>query len=134
MAIGIGDNFKYQGKKPNFTRDSIMDNGHISFCVATGETYRFDSENTSDTVTGKWRLFGMRMNIHNINLTESITIVSNELKTLEDVYYINVGDTVYTVDSDINVKWVDGKKPTPVQNSVLVISVLNNLAVWAVFK
>lgn len=148
MAIGIGDNFKYQGRKPNFARDSfenldemknagasIMDDGHISYCKSTGETYRFDSNNTEDERTGKWRLFGMRMNIHEVTLTETgLEIAANALKTLEEVYYVSVGESVYTISSDINVKWVDGKRPVATPNSTLVISVVNNLAVWASFR
>lgn len=146
MAIGIGDNFKYQGRKPNFARDSfatlkemesvdvsIMDEGHISYCEETGETYRFNSIMKEGILTGEWKLFGMRMNVHEITLTEKLTIAPNTLKTLEEVYYITVGATVYEIDSN-GIMWIDGKKPVATPNSTLVISVVNNLAVWATFK
>lgn len=71
MAIIVGDNFNYQGKKPNFTRDSfatlalmatvadsIMDDGHIAYCQEDGKTYKFVSTNEVDATTGKWREFG----------------------------------------------------------------------------
>lgn len=71
MAIIVGDNFNYQGKKPNFTRDSfatlalmaavadsIMDDGHIAYCQEDGKTYKFVSTNEIDATTGKWREFG----------------------------------------------------------------------------
>ena len=70
MALNIGDNFKYQGKKPNFERDSFatkaemkgfpeanVDEGHISFCEEDGKHYEFKAGNSVDTNTGKWREF-----------------------------------------------------------------------------
>lgn len=70
MAITVGDNFQYQGAKPNFARDSFetlsemkgfpetnIDDGHLSFCKEDGETYKFLSSNTADATTGKWRKF-----------------------------------------------------------------------------
>ena len=69
MAINIGDNFKYKGKEPNFDRDKFMtltemssvsdtdmDEGHISYCVETGEHYKFSSANELDSLTGRFRL------------------------------------------------------------------------------
>ena len=51
--LGIGDNFDYQGKKPNFARDCFstlekmksypetsIDPGHISFCGEDGKLYQ----------------------------------------------------------------------------------------------
>ena len=70
MSLGIGDNFKYQGKKPNFERDSFalkaemkafpeanIDEGHLSFCKEDGKRYEFRSSNSVDPNTGKWREF-----------------------------------------------------------------------------
>lgn len=69
MALLIGDNFNYQGQKPNFERDSFdtlesmvsypetsIDDGHISYCKETKKHYIFNSSNES-TDTGKWREF-----------------------------------------------------------------------------
>ena len=69
MALLIGDNFNYQGQKPNFERDAFdtlesmisypetsIDDGHISYCKETGKHYIFNSSNES-TDTGKWREF-----------------------------------------------------------------------------
>lgn len=70
MAIKVGDNFSYQGQKPNFDRDSFdtlaamktypetsIDDGHISFCKENGKTYQYKSNNSVDGTTGKWREF-----------------------------------------------------------------------------
>ena len=69
MALKIGDNFSYQGKKPNFDRDTFdtlasmksypetsIDDGHISYCKETFQHYVYNSSNTSDATTGKWRV------------------------------------------------------------------------------
>ena len=70
MAIKIGANFAYNGKLPNFERDSFetkaamkafnennIDEGHLSYCKEDGNIYQYKSTNTVDATTGKWRLF-----------------------------------------------------------------------------
>lgn len=70
MALTIGDNFNYQGQKPNFERDSFntlaemkafaetsIDDGHISYCVEDENHYVFNSSNEENETTGKWRSF-----------------------------------------------------------------------------
>lgn len=70
MAIKIGSNFTFQGQQPNFERDRFatkdamkafpetsIDDGHLSYCAADGNTYQFKSSNGIDAVTGKWRVF-----------------------------------------------------------------------------
>ena len=70
MALTIGDNFSYQGQKPNFERDRFdtlaemkafaetsLDDGHLSYCAEDGKHYVFDSSNEEDETTGKWREF-----------------------------------------------------------------------------
>ena len=68
MALKIGDNFDYQGRQPNFHRDTFdtlsemkdypstsIDEGHISYCSETKTRYMFSSNNTIDPTTGLWR-------------------------------------------------------------------------------
>lgn len=70
MAIKIGANFAYNGKLPNFERDSFetkaamkafdensIDEGHLSYCKEDGKVYQYKHTNTVDTTTGRWRLF-----------------------------------------------------------------------------
>ena len=70
MAIKIGSNFAYNGKLPNFERDSFetkaamkafdensIDEGHLSYCKEDGNIYQYKHTNAVDTTTGKWRLF-----------------------------------------------------------------------------
>lgn len=70
MALKIGDNFSYQGQKPNFDRDSFdtlaamkafpetsIDEGHISYCKEDGKNYQYKAANSVNAITGKWREF-----------------------------------------------------------------------------
>lgn len=70
MAIKIGSNFAYNGKLPNFERDSFktkaamkafdensIDEGHLSYCKEDKNIYQFKSSNSVDTTTGRWRIF-----------------------------------------------------------------------------
>lgn len=148
MALQLGSNIKYEGKLPNFVRDSFktladmkafpeysIDSGHISFCEEDRNTYKYDANNSVDVVTGKWRLFGGGVTYHEVpTLTEDYMITSNPSLTNEVIYYITIGETIYKVIGDSTIKWQDGKSPVSEANSVIVVSVLNNLAVWGIFK
>ena len=70
MAIKIGSNFAYNGKLPNFERDSFetkaamkafdensIDEGHLSYCKEDGNIYQYKHTNTVDATTGRWRVF-----------------------------------------------------------------------------
>lgn len=70
MAIKIGANLAYNGKLPNFERDSFetkaamkafdensIDEGHLSYCKEDGNIYQYKHTNTVDDTTGRWRLF-----------------------------------------------------------------------------
>lgn len=70
MAIKIGSNFTYNGKLPNFDRDSFetktamkafdensIDEGHLSYCKEDGNVYQYKHTNTVDATTGRWRIF-----------------------------------------------------------------------------
>lgn len=68
MALKIGDNFSYNGKKPLDARNQFstiaemtafaetsLDEGHISYVKETGKYYTFNSVNDVDITLGKWR-------------------------------------------------------------------------------
>lgn len=148
MAIALSSNLKYNGSFSNFTRDSFktlsemksfeekfLDPGHISFCEEDRNTYKYDPNNSIDATTGKWRLFGGGVTYHEVpTLTEDYMITSNPSLTNEVIYYITIGETIHKVIGDSTIKWQDGKSPVSEANSVIVVSVLNNLAVWGIFK
>ena len=70
MAIKIGSNFAYNGKLPNFDRDSFetkaamkafdensIDEGHLSYCKEDSNIYQYKHTNAVDATTGRWRIF-----------------------------------------------------------------------------
>lgn len=65
-------------------------------------------------------------------LTEDYTVPANATGT-EHIYYITIGATVHSVTAAEGVKWLGGEAPEPEAGTTLVISVINNLAVWGTF-
>ena len=68
MALTLGDNFSYQGKKPLDKRlsynsvaemkavdDSTIYEGCTAYCIATGKDYQWKSTNAVDQTYGRWR-------------------------------------------------------------------------------
>lgn len=68
MALKIGDNFSYNGKKPLDARNQFstiaemtafaetsLDEGHISYVKETNKYYTFNCANDVDIALGKWR-------------------------------------------------------------------------------
>lgn len=152
MAIAISANLSYQGKLPNFERDSFdtladmksfpetsLDDGHISYCKETKGTYKYRSDNTEDENTGKWRLFNSGLIINQINLSSVVTyaIPENNSLTEEVIYYFITGGDVsgcsITLASE-NMKWCNGIEISSISpNKTYVVSVLNNMVVWGEF-
>lgn len=117
MALLIGDNFNYQGKKPNFERDSFttlsamkaypetsIEDGHISYCEEDGNHYVFKSSNTINSITGKWRKL-----INSIILEQA---TSDTLGGIKIGYVENGKNYPVELDSEgkayVNVPWVSG--------------------------
>ena len=65
-------------------------------------------------------------------LTDAYNIPANATM-VEKIYMITIGATVYNVTGDPAIKWAGGVTPTASANSILVVSVLNNLATWQTF-
>lgn len=99
MALLIGDNFSYNGKKPNFERDSFetlaalkafaeanIDNGHIAYCVETNKHYIFNDSNSDDTTTGKWRVLESEFS-NKVDQSDLTT----QLATKEDKFTVGTG-------------------------------------------
>lgn len=66
-------------------------------------------------------------------LTAAYTIPANAT-TQEKIYQISIGATVYSVTGAEGIIWQNGVAPVVEANSTLVVSVINNLAVWGTFK
>ena len=65
-------------------------------------------------------------------LTAAYTIPANATM-VEKIYMITIGATAYDVTGATGIKWAGGVAPTASANSILVVSVLNNLATWQTF-
>lgn len=92
--LNIGDNFNYQGRKPNFARDCFntkqemkdypeqaIDTGHISFCIEDLKLYQFQSGNSINPETGKWRrLIDSILDANSENPVENKVITSKLLE------------------------------------------------------
>lgn len=129
MAINIGDNFNYQGKKPNFDRDSFnsvadmkaypdtsIDDGHISYCKEVDKYYKYKSTNDIDDETGKWREFKLGSNDYIIDyITEENGIITEEqYNLLEEAIntnkniYLTIGDTInYIITTAIGLDYIN---------------------------
>lgn len=151
MAITVNDNFSYQGKLSNFERDSFdtlesmksfpetsLDDGHISYCKEDGNTYRYNSNNEINEITGKWRTFTGLTTRHitfDGNLT-TYSIPENTSETDEVVYYITTGNDISGCNIDLaseNMKWCNGVSITLSPNKTYVVSVLYNMVAWGEF-
>ena len=66
-------------------------------------------------------------------LAAAYTIPANDT-TQEKIYQIAIGATVYEVTGAEGIIWQNGVAPVAEANSTLVVSVINNLAVWGTFK
>lgn len=122
MAINIGSNFNYNGKLPNFERDSFetlldmrsyneqsIDEGHISYCKETDKHYKFNSNNELDSETGRWREFNSG--------TSSTGVESGKVKLDSDseADYLSsfIDDSTIQIENDkFVVKNIDGLTAT----------------------
>lgn len=62
-------------------------------------------------------------------LTADYTIPTNAT-TREYIYEISIGATTYNVTAVEGIKWIDNNLPLVEANSKLIVSVVNNIAVW----
>lgn len=66
-------------------------------------------------------------------LTDDYVVPANATYR-EHIYEIAVGATVYGITGAEGVKWADGTPPEVEANTTVVVSVINNLAVWGTFR
>lgn len=127
MAINIGSNFNYNGKLPNFERDSFetlldmrsyseqsIDEGHISYCKETDKHYKFNSNNELDNKTGRWREF----NSGSIEESGKVKLDSNSEADYLNSFIDN--SSIQIKDNKLIVKSIDGMNVT--------IDEINNLS------
>lgn len=66
-------------------------------------------------------------------LTDDYVVPANATYR-EHIYEIAVGATAYGITGAEGVKWADGTPPEVSANTTVVVSVINNLAVWGTFR
>lgn len=66
-------------------------------------------------------------------LTDDYVVPANATYR-EHIYEIAVGATAYGITGAEGVKWADGTPPEVKANTTVVVSVVNNLAVWGTFR
>lgn len=129
MALQIGDNFNYQGQKPNFERDSFdsfaemkafpvtsVDDGHISYCAEDGRHYVFNSANDEDAITGRWRQLSGDANVDPATATDygTVKLGSDTAQAVAANEVTSVTSRTYAVQVNtdgqmvVNVPWVSG--------------------------
>ena len=95
MAIKIGANLAYNGKLPNFERDSFetkaamkafdensIDEGHLSYCKEDSNIYQYKHTNAVDATTGRWRIFKTDVDLSNYATKAEITTINNNIVDL----------------------------------------------------
>ena len=89
---------------------------------------------TNKTVVGAINETNRKLPVYTTvpELTADYTIPNNPTN-VEHIYYITIGDTVHNVTGADRIKWVNGIAPVAKANTTLVVSVINNLAVWGEF-
>ena len=65
-------------------------------------------------------------------LTSTYSVPANATQQ-EMIYEISVGETVHNIIAEEGVRWLGDSSPVVSANSTLVVSVINNLAVWGTF-
>lgn len=151
MAIIINDTFSFKSKRPNFDRDqyetlsamknvddSQIDEGHLAYCIENRNTYKFSSQNAFDEITGKWRVFGEYiMPVRVIEaLSSDYIIPATGFDNVEYNYFLTEPiSQVFKVTGEDELKWIGGKEPIDLEpGDTIVVSVINNFAVWGIFK
>lgn len=133
MAIGIADNFLYQGRKPLDSRivkdtiadmigmaESIIYEGIMVYNKETEKYYVFNSSNSVDSVLAKWREFSGSETNANATISEyeqNKDYKKNELVVFNNKMYLVAND----FKSDNNGATVDDSFKTDLDSGKLVI-------------
>lgn len=132
MAISIADNFSYKGSKPLDARfqfssvasmkdatTSDLYDGCWAYVTANKKYYSYDSSNTVDETTGKWREYssgggGSYTAGDGIDITNNVISTDNmSSEDMTDVVTplpsVSVRRFKYSTDEQIVGEWIDGK-------------------------
>lgn len=113
----------------------ILNNNGILSCIEQSfglQTTNDDKLNTSSkTIVGAINEINDKTPVYTTvpTLTANYTIPANAT-TREYIYEISIGATTYNVTAAEGIKWIDNNLPLVEANSKLIVSVVNNIAVW----
>ncbi len=83
----------------------------------------------------EWLAFlGTGVRYVEVVLDRDYVIPANPCPGGEELYCILVGSAVHSVTAEEGVRWLNGILPVPEKETTLVVSVVNNLAVWGAFR
>lgn len=136
MAISVADNFSYQGSKPLDARvkfdtvanmktfaESKLYDGCFAYVTGTKKYYSFDSTNTVDPDTGKWREYSTGGSyvlpiasdevLGGIKVGDNLEIgddgALNAILPVVDLSNEINGHNVYSTTEKLIGQWIDGK-------------------------
>ena len=123
-----------------YARDLVNPNLQLTFegnkfSVSNTKFLQTSTDNTlqttSKTVPGAINEINDKIPVYTIvpELTANYTIPANAT-TREYIYEISIGTTTYNVTAAEGIKWIDNNPPLIEANSKLIVSVVNNIAVW----
>lgn len=117
----------YYSLKDAFASDETFPFDYMSLDITSDESY-----SVYVTFFSKKKEVSAPVSVNVPELTEDYTVPANATGT-EHIYYITIGATVHSVTAAEGVKWLGGEAPEPEAGTTLVVSVINNLAVWGTF-
>ena len=102
--------------------------------MANGDAYLYGVGNYNGTnPTVAKRLQNIINNVPEYIIVSTLTadyIIPANATTREYIYEISIGTTKYNVTAAEGIKWIDNNLPLVEANSKLIVSVVNNIAVW----
>lgn len=114
---------------------TINNNSGILSCIveylSMQKTRDNDLNTSSKTIVGAINEINDKTPVYTTvpTLTADYTIPANAT-TREYIYEISIGATKYNVTAAEGIKWIDNNLPLVEANSKLIVSVVNNIAVW----
>lgn len=135
--VKIGNPYDTENSSIRIGRDSgtFGDNYYIPSLAKIKETFQQIIDNslqtTNKTIIGAINELNDKTPVYTVvpTLSADYTIPANAT-TREYIYEISIGATTYNVTAAEGIKWIDNNLPLVEANSKLIVSVVNNIAVW----
>jgi hypothetical protein len=133
MAINVADNFSYKGEKPLDARikyatisdmvsvpASDLYDGCLAYVVSEKTNYQYDSSNTSDPTTGKWRELETGGGGTTYTAGDGIDITNDEI-SVDEMPQTDMEEILtplpsvmsrrmkYSTEEQVVGEWIDGK-------------------------